>query len=316
MVFSICLLPSYLLHGFKMGAYHTPVLLNSCIEALHIRPDGIYVDATFGGGGHSQEIFKRIVTGKLFAFDVDEDAVKNAIDDKRFTLIRKNFCDLKSSLLEENVTEIDGLLADLGVSSHQFDSAERGFSTRFDSELDMRMNKQSETSAAEIIRTYSEENLKMIFREYGELRNANQVTKKIVANRNHIKTVNDLKNAIANCAERGKENKFYAKVFQALRIEVNDELSALKEMLMQSKDVLKEGGRMAVISYHSLEDRLVKDFFRSGNFEGELEKDIYGNVQSPFNPINKKPIVPDEKEIEKNSRARSAKLRIAQKNGK
>ncbi|MBI3502667.1 MAG: 16S rRNA (cytosine(1402)-N(4))-methyltransferase RsmH [Bacteroidetes bacterium] len=297
----------------KEGAYHTPVLLNSCIEALHIRPNGIYVDATFGGGGHSREIFKHLTTGRLFAFDVDEDAVKNAIDDKRFTLIRKNFSELKSSLLAHNVTEIDGLLADLGVSSHQFDSAERGFSTRFDSSLDMRMGKQNGTTASEIIRTYSEENLKKIFREYGELRNASQVAKKIVANRNSIRTVNDLKNAIANCAERGKENQFYAKVFQALRIEVNDELSALKELLEQSKDVLKTGGRMAVISYHSLEDRLVKDFFRSGNFEGELVKDIYGNVQSPFNPINKKPIVPSEKEIQQNSRARSAKLRIAEK---
>jgi len=297
----------------KEGAYHTPVLLNSCIEALHIRPNGIYVDATFGGGGHSREIFKHLTNGKLFVFDVDEDAAKNAIDDKRFTLIRKNFSELKNSLFAHNVTEIDGLLSDLGVSSHQFDSAERGFSTRFDSELDMRMNKQSETSAGEIIRTYSEENLKKIFREYGELRNANQVAKKVVANRNNIRTVNDLKNAIASCAERGKENQFYAKVFQALRIEVNDELSALKEMLMQSKDVLREGGRMAVISYHSLEDRLVKNFFRSGKFEGEAEKDIYGNVQTPFKVISKKPIVPDEKEIEQNSRARSAKLRIAER---
>ncbi|MBI4931267.1 MAG: 16S rRNA (cytosine(1402)-N(4))-methyltransferase RsmH [Bacteroidetes bacterium] len=297
----------------KEGAYHTPVLLNSCIEALHIRPNGIYVDATFGGGGHSREIFKHLTTGKLFVFDIDEDAVKNAIDDKRFTLIRKNFSELKSSLLAHNVTEIDGLLADLGVSSHQFDSAERGFSTRFDSSLDMRMGKQSGTTASEIIQTYSEENLKKIFREYGELRNASQVVKKIVTNRNSIRTVNDLKKAIANCADRGKENQFYAKVFQALRIEVNDELSALKELLIQSKDVLKTGGRIAVISYHSLEDRLVKNFFRSGNFEGELEKDIYGNVNAPFKTINKKPIVPSEKEIEQNSRARSAKLRIAEK---
>lgn len=296
-----------------MAVYHTPVLLNSCIEALHIQPNGIYVDATFGGGGHSREIFKHLTTGKLFGFDVDEDAVKNAIDDKRFTLIRKNFSELKSSLLAHNATEIDGLLADLGVSSHQFDSAGRGFSTRFDSSLDMRMGKQSGKTAREIIRTYSEENLKNIFREYGELRNANQVVKKIVVNRNSIRTVNDLKNAIVNCAERGKENQFYAKVFQALRIEVNDELRALKELLIQSKEVLKSGGRIAVISYHSLEDRLVKDFFRSGNFEGELEKDIYGNVNAPFKSINKKPIVPSEKEIEQNSRARSAKLRIAGK---
>lgn len=297
----------------KEGAYHTPVLLNSCIEALLIRPNGIYVDTTFGGGGHSREIFKYLTTGKLFGFDIDEDAVKNAIDDKRFTLIRKNFSELKNSLLVHHVTEIDGLLADLGVSSHQFDSAERGFSTRFDSALDMRMGKQNGLTASKIIRTYSEENLKKIFSGYGELRNATQVAKKVVANRSSINTVNDLKNAIVSCAERGKENQFYAKVFQALRIEVNDELSTLKELLIQSKEVLKIGGRMAVISYHSLEDRLVKDFFRSGNFEGELEMDIYGNVKAPFKQINKKPIVPGEKEIEQNSRARSAKLRIAER---
>ena|ERR1051326_800200 len=293
--------------------YHTPVLLKDCIEALHIRPNGTYVDATFGGGGHSREIFKNLTTGRLFAFDVDEDAVKNAIDDKRFTLMQKNFSELKKSLSEQDVTEIDGLLADLGVSSHQFDSAERGFSTRFDSSLDMRMRKQSGATASEILMTYSEENLKKIFREYGELRNANQVAKKIIANRNSIRTVNDLKNVLANLAERGKENQFYAKVFQALRIEVNDELNALKQLLKQSAEVLKPGGRIAVISYHSLEDRLVKDFFRSGNFEGELVKDIYGNVQSPLEPVNKKPIVPNEEEIKKNSRARSAKLRIAEK---
>ena len=295
------------------AVYHTPVLLKDCIEALQINPSGIYVDATFGGGGHSQEIFKRLTTGKLFAFDCDEDAVKNKIDDKRFTLITKNFREMKGSLSEENVTEIDGLLSDLGVSSHQFDSAERGFSTRFDSELDMRMNKESEMSAEEIIRTYSEGNLKMIFREYGELRNAHQVARKIVMNRNNICTVNNLKDAIASCAERGRENQFYAKVFQALRIEVNDELNALKEMLMQSKDVLKEGGRVAVISYHSLEDRIVKNFFRAGKFEAEAEKDIYGNAQVPFRAINKKPIVSGEEEIQQNSRARSAKLRIAEK---
>lgn len=297
----------------KEGAYHTPVLLNSCIEALLIRPNGTYVDATFGGGGHSREIFKKLATGRLFAFDVDEDAVRNSIDDKRFILIRKNFSELKNSLSEHGVTEIDGLLADLGVSSHQFDSAERGFSTRFDSALDMRMGKQNGITASQIISTYSEDDMKKIFREYGELKNTGQIVKKIMANRNSIRTVNDLKNAIANCADRGKENQFYAKVFQALRIEVNDELNALKELLIQSEEVLKSGGRMAVISYHSLEDRLVKNFFRAGKFEGEAEKDLYGNMQTPFKLISKKPIVPDEKEIEQNSRARSAKLRIAEK---
>ena len=293
--------------------YHTPVLLKDCIEALHIRPEGTYVDATFGGGGHSLEILKQISIGKLFGFDCDEDAVKNSLKDKRFTLIPKNFRNLKTALLEQNVTEIDGLLADLGVSSHQFDAAARGFSIRFDSELDMRMNKEAKMSAQEIIRTYSEENLRKIFWEHGELNNARQVVKKIAAKRNNIRTVNDLKNTISNCAERGKENQFYAKVFQALRIEVNDELNALKDLLIQSAEVLKEGGRIAVISYHSLEDRIVKNFFRSGKFEGEAEKDIYGNVKVLFKMINRKPIVPSEAEIQQNSRARSAKLRIAER---
>ncbi len=313
MAVSICPLPFYLLHGFKMGAYHTPVLLKDCIEALQIKPNGIYVDATFGGGGHAREILKQISKGKLFGFDCDEDAAKNRMDDKRFTLIPQNFRELKSALLKQNVKQIDGLLADLGVSSHQFDTAERGFSTRMDSELDMRMNTKIGRPASEIIRTYSEEHLKRIFYEYGELRNASQVAKKIMANRNHLRTVNEFKNVIASCAERGKEKQFYAKVFQALRIEVNDELNALKELLQQSKDVLKPGARIAVISYHSLEDRLVKNFFRSGKFEGEAEKDVYGNVQAPFKVISRKPIVPGEEEIQQNSRARSAKLRIAEK---
>ena len=298
----------------KEGAYHTPVLLNYCIEALCIRTEGIYVDATFGGGGHSREILKRLTKGKLFAFDCDEDAVKNNIKDDRFTLITKNFRELKTALLAHKVTAIDGLLADLGVSSHQFDSPERGFSTRFDSELDMRMGKkEGKLSAAEIIHTYSEEKLKRIFWEYGELKNASQVVRKIVLNRNQIRTVNELKNAIAVCAEKGKENQFYAKVFQALRIEVNDELNSLKELLMQSAELLKGNGRIVVISYHSLEDRLVKNFFRSGKFEGDAEKDIFGNEQTPLKPINRKPIIPSEEEITQNSRARSAKLRIAVK---
>ncbi|HEY4797747.1 MAG TPA: 16S rRNA (cytosine(1402)-N(4))-methyltransferase RsmH, partial [Bacteroidia bacterium] len=252
----------------KESAYHTPVLLKDCIEALHIRPNGIYADVTFGGGGHAREILKQLTTGRLFAFDTDEDAAKNAIASKQFILIRKNFTELKNSLHEHNVTQIDGLLADLGVSSHQFDSAERGFSTRFDSALDMRMSQQSKMTAGDIIRTYSDENLKKIFYEYGELRNASQVVKKILSNKQHMNTVNDLKNVLASCADKGKENQFYAKVFQALRIEVNNELNALKELLIQSRDVLKPGGRIAVISYHSLEDRLVKNFFRSGKFEG------------------------------------------------
>lgn len=294
--------------------YHTPVLLKDCIDALQIVPDGVYVDVTFGGGGHSKEILKHLSKkGKLFGFDCDADADRNRIADKRFTLIARNFRELKDALLEQKVTRIDGLLADLGVSSHQFDSAERGFSTRFDSELDMRMDKKKGRPASEIVRTYSEEQLKRLFWEYGELRNAPQIVKRILANRNHLRTVNELKAALAPCADRGKENQFYAKVFQALRIEVNDELGALKELLQQSREVLKPGGRIAVISYHSLEDRLVKNFLRSGKFEGEAEKDIYGNVLGPFKVITRKAIVPDEKEIELNSRARSAKLRTAER---
>jgi 16S rRNA (cytosine1402-N4)-methyltransferase len=313
MVFSISHLPFYLLPVFEMSAYHTPVLLKDCMDALQINSKGIYVDVTFGGGGHSQEILKHISKGKLFGFDCDEDAEANKLVDKRFVLVARNFRDLNEALLEKKVTVIDGLLADLGVSSHQFDSEERGFSTRFDSELDMRMNQKTGRSASEIIRTYTEENLKRIFREYGELRNASQVVRKIITNRNQIRGVNNFKNAIASCADRGKENQFYSKVFQALRIEVNDELNALKDLLEQSKDVLKPGGRMVVVSYHSLEDRLVKNFFRSGKFEGDTEKDIYGNVQAPFMAINRKPIEPGEEEIRSNSRARSAKLRVAER---
>jgi 16S rRNA (cytosine1402-N4)-methyltransferase len=292
--------------------YHTPVLLTECIDALKIKKDGVYVDATFGGGGHSREILKQLSTGKLFALDCDEDAAKNKIDDKRFVFIARNFRELKRSLLEHNVTEIDGLLADLGVSSHQFDSPERGFSIRFDSQLNMRMNNKNERTAAEIIKTYSEENLKKIFREYGELRNASQIARKIFTNRNKIYTTNDLKNVLADCATKGKENQFYAKVFQALRIEVNDELNALKDLLMQSKTLLKKGGRIAIISYHSLEDRIVKNFFRYGKFETETETDIYGNRKTPFVLLTKKPIVPSKDEIQKNPRARSAKLRVAE----
>jgi len=295
------------------GVYHIPVLLKECMEALQIDPHGTYVDVTFGGGGHSKEILKRLSTGKLFGFDCDADAVNNRIEDKRFTLIARNFKELKEALRDKAVYQVDGLLADIGVSSHQFDSAARGFSTRFDSELDMRMNVKTGSPASEIIRTYSQENLVRIFREYGELRNASQIVKKIMANRNSIRGVNDLKNVLAGCAERGKENQFYAKVFQALRIEVNDELNALKGLLEQSKDVLRPGGRIAVISYHSLEDRLVKIFFRSGKFEGDAEKDIYGNTLAPFRIINKKPIEPGEEEIRVNNRARSAKLRVAER---
>lgn len=294
-------------------AYHTPVLLKDCVDALQIQPDGTYVDVTFGGGGHSREILKRLTTGRLFAFDVDEDAAKNAIADKRFIFIQKNFSELKKELLALNVLQVDGLLADLGVSSHQLDSAERGFSLRFDAVLDMRMAKGVGMTASDIIMAYSEENLKRIFSEYGELRNAGMISKRIVINRKNIRMVNDLKNVLMDLAPKGRENQFYAKVFQALRIEVNNELTALKELLKQGTEVIKPGGRMAIISYHSLEDRLIKNFFRSGNFKGELEKDIYGNVRLLLRQVNKKPIVPSRKEIAHNSRARSAKLRIAER---
>jgi 16S rRNA (cytosine1402-N4)-methyltransferase len=295
--------------------YHNPVLLKNCIEGLNINPKGIYVDVTFGGGGHSREILKHLTTGKLYAFDQDEDAVKNKIDDERFVLIRQNFRYLKNFLKMYNALPIDGLLADLGVSSHQFDEAERGFSTRFDAKLDMRMDRGAKLTAAEVLNTYTEEDLKRIFKMYGEVENAGRLAYQIVHSRNtkKIETVNDLKLAIDKCVKRGRENKYYAQVFQALRIEVNKELDALKELLTQSLEVIKPGGRLVVISYQSLEDKLVKNIIRSGKFEGEVEKDFFGNQLTPLAAITRKAIVPSEEEIAKNSRARSAKLRIAEK---
>jgi 16S rRNA (cytosine1402-N4)-methyltransferase len=295
--------------------YHNPVLLKECIEGLKINPEGIYVDVTFGGGGHSKEILKHLTTGKLYAFDQDEDAQKNKIEDPRFVLIKQNFRYLKNFLKLYNALPIDGLLADLGVSSHQFDEADRGFSTRFEAKLDMRMDQNAKLTAAEVLNTYSEEDLKRIFRLYGEVDNAGYLASIIYHNRKEkeIVTVNDLKVMITKCVKRGKENQYYAQVFQALRIEVNKELEVLEDLLTQSLDVLKPGGRLVVISYHSLEDRLVKNFTRTGKFEGEVEKDFFGNQLTPFIQITRKPVVPDNKEIEQNSRARSAKLRIAEK---
>jgi 16S rRNA (cytosine1402-N4)-methyltransferase len=295
--------------------YHNPVLLKECIDGLNINPKGIYVDVTFGGGGHSREILKHLTTGKLYAFDQDDDAVKNKIDDERFVLIKQNFRYLKNFLKMYNALPIDGLLADLGVSSHQFDEAERGFSIRFDAKLDMRMDQNGKQTAADVLNTYSEEELKRIFKLYGEVDNAGYLASIIFHNRKdkHINTVNDLKVMITKCVKKGRENQYYAQVFQALRIEVNKELDVLQELLLQSLDVLKPGGRLVVISYHSLEDRLVKNIMRSGKFEGEVEKDFFGNQLTPFKQITKKPIVPTEKENEENSRARSAKLRIAEK---
>ena len=294
--------------------YHNPVLLKECIDGLNINPKGIYVDVTFGGGGHSREILKHLTTGKLYAFDQDDDAVRNKIEDDRFVLIKQNFRYLKNFLKMYNAIPIDGLLADLGVSSHQFDEASRGFSTRFESQLDMRMDQHSKLTAAEVLNTYSEEELKRIFKLYGEIENAGRLAYAVFHARKEkpLETVTDLKKAIDSCVRRGRENQYYAQVFQALRIEVNKELEVLQELLLQSLEVLKPGGRLVVISYHSLEDRLVKNMMRSGKFEGEVDKDFYGNKLTPFELITRKPIVPSDKENEENSRARSAKLRVAQ----
>ncbi|MCH7534609.1 MAG: 16S rRNA (cytosine(1402)-N(4))-methyltransferase RsmH [Bacteroidetes bacterium] len=296
-------------------SYHNPVLLEQSIKGLNIKDNGIYVDVTFGGGGHSKEILKQMKRGSLFAFDQDGDTAKNTIDDKRFLLIRQNFRHLKNNLRQLKVDRIDGILADLGVSSHQFDTAERGFSIRFNAELDMRMNVLADLSALDILESYTQEQLADVFWNYGEIRNAKQVAKSIVAFRQNqkIKKVDELKSALHSHIREGKENKFLAKVFQALRIEVNDEINALKDLLNQSKVLLNKEGRLVIISYHSLEDRLVKNFVRSGNIEGEVNKDLYGNTITDFKVITRKAVVPTAEEIKNNARARSAKLRIAEK---
>ena len=295
--------------------YHKPVLLNESVEGLAIQPDGIYVDLTYGGGGHSKEILKRLERGRLIAFDQDEDANANKLDDERLTLVNQNFCYLKNFLKLYNALPVDGILADLGISSHQIDEAERGFSIRFDAELDLRMNQKSSLTAKEIINNYKEVDLKRMFFEFGDVENAYKLSLLIAEKRKEspINTTFQFLNAIERCAPRGKENKYFAKVFQALRIEVNNELEALKEMLVQALDVLKPSGRLVVISYHSLEDRLAKNFIKSGNFKGIIEQDFYGNNLSPFKMISRKAIVPSEQEIEINKRSRSAKLRIAEK---
>lgn len=296
--------------------YHIPVLLNETLEGLNIRPEGIYVDVTFGGGGHSRAILERLgEKGKLIAFDQDEDAMQNSIDDKRFTFVRSNFRYLKNFLRYHNIGKIDGLLADLGVSSHHFDDAERGFSFRFEGKLDMRMNANAPTTAADILNSYSEEQLTNVFYFYGELRQARQIARTIVKKRDEkpFATIADLTEACKTFFPTEREKKEMAKLFQALRIEVNHEMSALKELLEQTVDLLNEGGRLAVLTYHSLEDRLVKNFVKSGNFEGKMEKDFYGKVSSPLRAVNNKIIVPSDEEIECNPRSRSAKLRIAEK---
>jgi 16S rRNA (cytosine1402-N4)-methyltransferase len=297
--------------------YHEPVLLHESVGALNISAGGVYVDATFGGGGHSQELLKQLGTrGKLFAFDQDADAMKNTISDQRFMLIGHNFRFMKRFLKYYDAIPVNGIIADLGISSHQINVADRGFSIRFDATLDMRMNSGTDLTAADIIKGYSEEKLVQLFSEYGEIRNARTLAKKIVEARKvqPINTIREFKAAIESCAERGAENQYYARVFQALRIEVNDELGALKELLMQCPDVIVKGGRLVVISYHSLEDRLVKNFIAKGKFEGEVEKDLYGNTAGvPFRPVNKKPLLPSGEELKQNPRARSAKLRIAER---
>ena len=292
--------------------YHKPVLLAESVDALVNNPDGVYVDVTFGGGGHSREILSRLSEkGRLFSFDQDSDALNNAIEDSRFTLINQNFRFLENSLLMYGVAQVDGVLGDLGVSSHQFDKAERGFSIRSDAPLDMRMNKMQDIDAYKVVNEYDEEGLADIFYYYGELREARKLAREIVNKRKSvdIKTTEDLKKVFSYVPAH-KSNKFFAQVFQAIRIEVNQELDALKEMLVQSSNVLKKDGRLVIISYHSLEDRLVKKFLKNGMFEGEPERDVYGNYQKVFELPYRKAIVPTEEEIEDNSRARSAKMRV------
>ena len=293
--------------------YHNPVLLDESVAALSIKEDGIYVDVTFGGGGHSREILSKLgENGRLFGFDQDPDAQENVIDDERFVLIPENFRYISRFLRFHGVKKVDGVLADLGVSSHQFDEAERGFSTRFDGDLDMRMNQKSKTSAKEIINKYSEEKLAEIFFLYGELRNSRNIAKTIVEKREEekIDTSFQLREVLQKYLPKAKEHKIIAQIFQAIRIEVNEELDVLKEFLAQIPNILKEDGRLSVISYHSLEDRLVKRFIRTGLFQGELEKDVFGNSNEPMQKVGKL-IEPDVQEIKRNNRARSAKLRIA-----
>ena len=296
--------------------YHIPALLSETINGLNIKPNGIYVDVTFGGGGHSREILKHLgKNGRLYSFDQDLDAQKNAIDDKRFTFVHGNFRFLRNFMHFYGIEAVDGILADLGVSSHHFDDAGRGFSFRFDSPLDMRMNQKAPFTAADILNTYEEQQLASLFRIYGELNDARQLARKIAKARESqkIETTGQLIELAKPKLGKEQEKKYWAKVFQSLRIEVNNEMRALKELLVQANELLKPDGRIAVITYHSLEDRMVKNFFRSGNFDGEAEKDFYGNIISPLEAVNNKVITPSEEEMQQNPRSRSAKLRIARK---
>lgn len=295
--------------------YHIPVLLKESVDGLQIKPEGVYVDVTFGGGGHSREIIKHINKGKLVAFDQDDDAMPNLIDDKRFIFVNHNFRFLKNFLRYHHIDKVDGILADLGVSSHHFDNPERGFSFRFDGQLDMRMNQNTKVSAKNVVNEYGETELAKLFWEYGELKNSRKLARVIVEQRSlkTIETIKDFTDVLMPYLPKHAEHKFLAKVFQALRIEVNREMEFLKEMLLQTADVIKPGGRLVVITYHSLEDRIVKNFIRDGQFQGEVEKDFFGNRDVPFKAVNRKIIVPSELEIEQNNRARSAKLRIAER---
>ncbi len=299
-----------------MSTYHTPVLLHKCINALNLKKGGIYVDVTFGGGGHSREILKNLdKSARLIAFDQDLDAQANIIDDKRFLFIHSNFRYIKNYLKYYNIEKVDGILADLGISSFHIDAKQRGFSFKSNADLDMRMNTKMKKTAADIVNEYDENDLINIFRQFGEIKNAGALAKQIIAGRStkKVKKINDFIEIIKNKIPKKQENKYLAKVFQALRIELNDEINALEEFLLSTGELLNTGGRLVVLSYHSLEDRYVKNYIRSGNCKGIIEKDIYGNYTQIFKQINKKPIAPGEEEIKNNPRARSAKLRIAEK---
>lgn len=298
--------------------YHIPVMLHECIEGLTINPDGVYVDVTFGGGGHSKEIYKKLSSkGKLIVFDQDPDAKENAWEADNFYFVAANFAFISNHLRLLGIKHVDGILADLGVSSHQFDEETRGFSIRANAPLDMRMNKHGELSAKSVVNEYDEFELVKIFRSYGELSNARKIAGEIVKARasKKINTTNDLMEVLGKCAPKFKEHKFFAQVFQAIRIEVNQELEVLEKFLEQTADVMAQGGKLVVMSYHSLEDRLVKNYMKRGSIHGEITKDFFGNVLKPFTEVNRHPIIPNEEEIELNTRARSAKLRIAEKNG-
>lgn len=305
-----------------MSEYHTPVLLRESVEQLNLKPDGIYVDVTFGGGGHSREILRQLTTGRLLVFDQDQDAVANAeklaaeFPERSFTFIDSNFRNIGKYLRFHGVNVVDGLLADLGVSSHQFNEGDRGFSTRFDGDLDMRMDQNQKISASDLINSISEKDLIHLLSMYGEVRNARTLASQIIQARSDglIETSGEFKEIVQAVAPKGKAMKYLAQVYQALRIEVNDEMGALKELLRQCPDLVAKDGRLVVISYHSLEDRMVKNFIQKGNIAGKEEKDFYGNLLRPFDPVNRKLIIPSEEEVNENNRARSAKMRVAQRN--